>query len=444
MTCERPRILAIDDNPENLVTLATALEADFDFQLAASGPRGLALADATPPDLILLDVMMPEVDGFETCRRFKNNTRLADIPIIFLTAMSDMGTEISGLALGAVDYITKPINVQLVRQRMHNILQLTLLTRELKASEERLRLVMDATGDGIWDWLIADGNVRHNLSWCRILGLNERYLSHPLATFIERIHPEDLPAVKQTLDTCLAGGAPYVSEHRLLHNSGNYVWVSDRGRVVERNADGSPARMVGCVKNIDERKQHEAEIHQLAFFDTLTGLPNRRLLQDRLQQSFIRNQRNGTRSALMFLDMDRFKLLNDTHGHAMGDALLVEVARRLQAGIRKQDTVARLGGDEFVVMLEGLSGQLEEAQSTALVVGRKLLDALNLPYYLRGLDYRSTPSIGLTIFAGDSTGPDEAMRQADIAMYRAKAAGRNTLKLYSEETNLVDATSITT
>jgi len=430
MSSHRPHILAIDDNPENLVTLATALEADFDFQLAASGPRGLSLAIEAPPDLILLDVMMPDVDGFETCRQFKAHPRLNHIPIIFLTALSDLGTEISGLTLGAADYITKPINVQLVRQRMHNILRLTQLTRELKASEERLRLVMEATGDGIWDWSIPDGNIQHNEAWCRILGLDESYLSHPLATFIERIHPDDRASVSQAIDDSLAGLGPYTSEHRLRHEDGHYVWVADRGRIVEYRADGSPARMVGAVKDISERKHHEAEIQRLAFFDPLTELPNRRLLIDRLQQAIIRNQRNKTFGALMFIDMDRFKQLNDSHGHAMGDTLLIQVALRLQQCIREQDTVARLGGDEFVVMLEGLAPPSEGTLDNALLVGNKILDALNIPYPLGDISYPSTPSIGLSLFAGSGETVDTILHQADLAMYAAKTAGRNTLKIY--------------
>ncbi len=432
MNRARPKILAIDDTPENLVLLATALADDFDFQLAASGPRGLALAEGSPPDLILLDVMMPEVDGFETCRRLKANPALSDIPVIFLTALADLGTEISGLSLGAADYITKPINVQLVRQRMLNLLRLTQLANDLKASEERLRLVMEATGDGIWDWDIASGNIQHNSSWCQILGLDQSYLTHPIEAFTALIHPDDQAIVEQAIASCLAGDERYSSEHRLLHSNGNYVWVSDRGQVVARTADGKPSRMVGSIKDIDLRKRQEDEIHRLAFFDTLTELPNRRLLMDRLQQAVFRNNRAGTYGALMFIDMDRFKHLNDTHGHAMGDALLIQVARRLSTCVREQDTVARLGGDEFVVLLEGLAGPPELATSNAELIGNKILAALNQPYQLGAISYPSTPSIGIKLFTGANT-QDEILRHADLAMYAAKAAGRNTLKLYAPE-----------
>lgn len=429
MNPKRPTILAIDDNPQNLVTLATSLEADFDFQLASSGLQGLALAEATPPDLILLDVMMPVVDGFETCRRLKVNPKLASIPIIFLTALSDLETEVSGLALGAADYITKPINVSLVRQRVRNLLQLTSLARELKSSEERLRLVMDATGEGIWDWQVQSGTIVHNAAWPLMLGLDETLLTHLVDDFINRIHPQDLPAVQQAIQSSL-DGADYVSEHRLRFKDSHYIWVLDRGKVVERSADGTPLRMVGSMKNIDERKRSEAEIHRLAFYDALTSLPNRRLLIERLQLTITKKRRSQELGALMFLDMDRFKLLNDTHGHAMGDALLIQVANRLQACLRAGDTVARLGGDEFVVLLDELTAEPDVALQKALEVASKILGALNQPYQLGSLIYPSTPSIGVTLFSGLDVTMDDVLKRADSAMYAAKAAGRNTIRVF--------------
>ena len=430
MTPKRPTILAIDDNPQNLVTLATSLEADFDFQLASSGLQGLALAEATPPDLILLDVMMPVVDGFETCRRFKANPKLDSIPIIFLTALSDLETELSGLALGAADYITKPINVGLVRQRVRNLLQLTRLARELKASEERLRLVMEATGEGLWDWQVPSGLIVHNVAWPLMLGLDESSLTHQVDDFINLIHPQDLPAVQQVIQRCLADGSDYESEHRLRFKDSHYIWVLDRGKVVERSTDGRPLRMVGSMKNIDERKRSEAEIHQLAFYDALTLLPNRRLLIERLQLTITKKRRSQALGALMFLDMDRFKLLNDTHGHAMGDALLIQVAARLQACLRAGDTVARLGGDEFVVLLDELAAEPDVALQKAQDVANKILGALNQPYQLGTLIYPSTSSIGVTLFSGLDVTIDDVLKRADSAMYAAKEAGRNTIRVF--------------
>ncbi|WP_374342305.1 diguanylate cyclase domain-containing protein [Azonexus sp.] len=432
MNPEKPTILAIDDTPANLMMLGAALAGEFDLRIAASGSEGLATAARVVPDLILLDVMMPELDGIETCRRLKADPALRDIPVIFITALADFGSELAGLNVGAVEYIAKPFRIDLVRQRIRNILQLARLNRELADSEERLRYVMEATGDGIWDWDIDSGMVSHNHAWCRVLGLEESLLRHPVATFESLVHPDDLPAVREAIEACLAGSAPYASEHRMRHGDGGYVWVSDRGDVVRRDADGRPRRMVGCVKNIDELKLKEAEIHRLAFYDPLTGLPNRRLLTDRLQQSWLANKRHGGFGVLMFLDMDRFKQLNDTYGHAMGDQLLVQVAARLQQCVREQDTVARFGGDEFVVMLDRFSGTPEAALGAARNIGEKIRAALNAPYRLGDMAYASTPSIGLCLFDGREANADEVLKRADIAMYAAKSAGRNTLRVFGE------------
>ncbi len=430
MTTSRPKILAIDDTPENLVLLATALEKEFDFRLAASGAAGLALASAAPPDMILLDVMMPQMDGFETCRRLKADPKLAAIPVIFITALTDLDSEVAGLKEGGADFITKPIRVELVRQRIRNILRLTQLSRDLQRSEERLRLVMEASGDGIWDWDVATGKVAHNLMWCHMLGLPSEFLRHSVEQYSERILPEHAEGVRSALDTCFQGVDFYTCEYQIRHADGEYIWVSDHGKVVYRDETGRPARLVGSIRNIEERKRHEAEIHQLAFYDTLTGLPNRRLVNDRLQQSLYKCLRSKELGALLFIDMDRFKELNDTHGHAMGDLLLQEVARRMSGTVRQQDTVARLGGDEFIVLLEGVGADSSSALEKALVVGNKVLQALNQPYVLGDITYESTPSIGLTLFGGEGDDVDRVLKRADNAMYDSKAAGRNRISTY--------------
>lgn len=430
MAERKPRILAIDDTPANLFTLGAVLADEFDLQIASSGGDGLAMAAKEPPDLILLDVMMPDIDGFETCRRFKADPALAHVPIIFLTALADYDPEMSGLSLGAVEYITKPFRVELVKQRIRNVLQLSRLSCDLRASEERLRFVMEATGDGIWDWDMATGEVQHNPAWWRIVGLDPQS-EHSVEAYQSLIHPEDRGLVNQALERCLADGGSFVCEYRLRHASGHDVWVSDRGAVVQRSPAGKPMRMVGSISDISLRKEHEEEIRQLAFYDTLTELPNRRLLIDRLQRSIVAKKRNGNWGGLLFLDMDRFKQLNDTHGHAMGDLLLIEVAGRLQKCVRQTDTAARLGGDEFVVLLEGFEGDAQQVLKDASAVGEKILHALNQPYCLGDLTYPSTPSIGLTVFNGDDSSLDAVLQRADAAMYRAKLAGRNNLQTYA-------------
>ncbi|MDP2135865.1 MAG: PAS domain S-box protein [Sulfuritalea sp.] len=194
--------------------------------------------------------------------------------------------------------------------------------------------------------------------------------------------------------------------------------------------DAAPSHFVATMTDITERKAAEEQIRHLALYDELTQLPNRRLLIDRLQWALTACGRNRHHGALLMVDLDRFKELNDMHGHDHGDLLLQQVAQRLTACVREVDTAARLGGDEFVVMLSDLGADPTEARRRASAVGEKILFALNRPYLLFGKQHHSTPSIGITLFADQSRGVDELLKEADLAMYQAKAAGRNAMRLF--------------
>jgi len=202
---------------------------------------------------------------------------------------------------------------------------------------------------------------------------------------------------------------------------------------------GQVTHYVGTLADITERKNAESEINNLAFYDPLTGLPNRRLLLDRLRQAIAASGRTGKFAALLFIDLDNFKDLNDSRGHQMGDLLLQQVAGRINACTREGDTTARLGGDEFVLMLENMSSDASEAAEQARVVGEKVLSSMNQSYQLAGFAHHSTPSIGITLFSGHQENTDDLLKRADLAMYQAKAAGRNTLCFFDPEMQSVVA-----
>jgi diguanylate cyclase (GGDEF)-like protein/PAS domain S-box-containing protein len=206
-----------------------------------------------------------------------------------------------------------------------------------------------------------------------------------------------------------------------------------------RDTVGHPAQIACTAVDISDRKRAEAQIRHLAFYDALTGLPNRRLLTDHLQHALATGARRGGSGALLFIDLDQFKTINDTLGHDVGDQLLKEVATRIQLQVRVGDTVARLGGDEFIVLLEELSERPGIAASQAEGVGRKILAALNRPYRLAGNELHSTPSMGVTLFVHGQGTVDELLKQADLAMYQAKAAGRNTLRFFDPQMQAVVA-----
>ncbi|MCK9388454.1 MAG: sensor domain-containing diguanylate cyclase [Sulfuritalea sp.] len=307
-------------------------------------------------------------------------------------------------------------------------------------SEARLNHVLSVTGENVWDWTLRRDHVRHSHGWCQMLGLDDGCLERPVAEFLALLHEDDREAVITRRRICLKGGGAYRSEHRMRRMDGRVIWVEDRGDVFERDGDGQPLRIIGSVTEITGRKAAEDEIRHLAFYDPLTGLPNRRLLLDRLQQAVASSTRSETCGALLFIDLDNFKALNDTLGHALGDLLLQQVAERLTTCVRECDTVARLGGDEFVVMLLGMSENVQEATTQAEAVGEKIHVALNQTYQLAGCAHRSTPSIGITLFADHQEGVDDILKRADLAMYQAKAAGRNTLRFFNPETQAAATT----
>nr|WP_052170334.1 GGDEF and EAL domain-containing protein [Massilia sp. JS1662] len=302
--------------------------------------------------------------------------------------------------------------------------------QSLHKSEERMRLALQGSTDAPWDWDLVTGELYYSARYWEMLGYAPDELQGDAEEWVRLTHPEDRAWVAAFLDELLAGPRQvYSIEFRLRHRDGHYVPVLSRGFIL-RDGAGRAVRLSGTNTDLTERKQIEHRIHELAYFDQLTGLPNRRFLIDELGQILARNGRAGRHGALLFLDLDNFKLLNDTMGHDVGDLLLREVARRLRRALREGDHLARLGGDEFVIVLENLGASPDEATAEVHAVGRKILDVLAEPFELAGRQCASSPSIGVTLFDGAPTSIDVLLRQADLAMYRAKEEGRNTLRFF--------------
>lgn len=309
-------------------------------------------------------------------------------------------------------------------------------TRQLAESEQRMEMAPNGADLGLWDWHIPSGKFTHNARMTAMLGYPTDMLDMTVQSFATLLHPDDWPVLKTALYAHLKGTTSMLEvEHRLLHKDRHWVWLLARGKVVERDAQGRAVRVVGTDLDITSRKAAENEIRQLAFFDPLTGLPNRRLLLDRLQQELFASGRSGKGGAILFVDLDNFKTVNDTLGHDKGDLLLQQVAQRLSACVREGDTVSRQGGDEFVAILKNLSALPQEAQYDVQVIGDKILMALNQAYLLGDHIYHSTASIGVSLFDSQQRSVEELLHRADLAMYEAKAAGRNALRFFDTKTS---------
>ncbi|MDX5298232.1 MAG: diguanylate cyclase, partial [Gammaproteobacteria bacterium] len=301
----------------------------------------------------------------------------------------------------------------------------------LQASDLRWQFALEGTAAGVWDWTVGTRHVWYSPQWGQILGYAPDDIGDQLDEWRSRVHPDDLAQALDAVQRHLNGETPhYQSEHRIRCKNGEYLWVLDRGKVVERDAEGHPIRMIGTHTDISERKHNEARIKFLAYHDSLTELPNRTYLLDQLQLRLAQMRREGTQDALLFLDLDRFKIVNDSLGHSFGDQMLREVAIRLRACLREGDLVIRLGGDEFVILLGSPSLRPEQAARVARNVANKVLSALSDPFNIDEHQVVSGTSIGIVIYPHDGSTVQEVMQHADTAMYEAKRRGRNTFHFY--------------
>jgi diguanylate cyclase (GGDEF)-like protein/PAS domain S-box-containing protein len=306
----------------------------------------------------------------------------------------------------------------------------------LRESEERYALAARGANDGMWDWDLRNGNVYYSVRWKSMLGYGEDELANRPEEWLGRIHPDDREEVEARLAAHLNGRNPYFEcEYRVMHKDGAYRWVLNRGLAV-RAEEGRAHRMAGSQTDITSRKKAEEQLVYDAFHDALTGLPNRALFLDRLQHVIAAShRRKGALYAVLFLDMDRFKIINDSLGHSVGDQLLIAVGRRLAECIRPGDTVARLGGDEFAVLL----GNISELAHAIDVVGR-INKKLDVSLDIMGNEIFTSVSIGIAVGADRYERPEQVLRDADIAMYEAKARGNSCYEVFDSKmhANILD------
>ncbi len=290
-----------------------------------------------------------------------------------------------------------------------------------RPGEDRFVFAAGGAKDGLWDWNLETDELLLSPRWSALLGLPEIERSTTPADWLDRIHPDERSRVREELRSATTGESPFFeSEHRLAHEDGRYLWVMTRGAVTHGKT-GDPFRIAGSLTDITQQKLAEERLRHEATHDELTGLPNRSTFMEHLRRLLQRSRRSGRdlKFAVLFLDFDRFKRINDSLGHLAGDQLLAAIARRLKDCVRPGDTVARLGGDEFGVVLERL-GEVTEATRVAERIHQTLRD----PFDIHGLEVFITTSIGIAVGSRAYGLPLDILRDADTAMYRAKAAGK--------------------
>jgi diguanylate cyclase (GGDEF)-like protein/PAS domain S-box-containing protein len=308
----------------------------------------------------------------------------------------------------------------------------------LREQEEFFRMIAESVDDFIAVLDLEGRRLYNNASYSRVFGNTESMRGSD--SFAE-IHPDDRERIRRIFKETIKSGVGQRAEFRIMMKDGSIHHMESSGGLI-KNSQGEPLYMVVVSHDITARKMNEEEIHSLAFYDELTKLPNRRLLNDRLIKAMAASKRNGRYGALIFLDIDNFKSLNDTHGHDVGDMLLMDVARRIAACLREIDTVARFGGDEFVVVLGELNSDKDESIKQASIVAEKIRASLGAPYQLKisregmaetTIEYSCTSSIGVMMFLNHKIDHKDIFTYADIAMYKAKDAGRNQVHFFETE-----------
>jgi diguanylate cyclase (GGDEF)-like protein/PAS domain S-box-containing protein len=296
----------------------------------------------------------------------------------------------------------------------------------LRASEERYALLARGANDGLWDWDMRTGRLFFSPRWKAMLGYAEHEIGDDLDAWIELVHPDDRRAFEQAIAMHCHGGTPHLeAELRMRHKDGGSRWLLARG-IALRDTNGAACRMAGSLTDITTRKAAEARLARSVLYDALTELPNRTLFIDRLHRAIERARRHPEyHFAVLFLDFDRFKVINDSLGHVIGDQLLVAIARRLQACLRTEDTVARLGGDEFAMLIDYIADMADAVQ-----VAERIQRALAQPFDLSGHELFTSVSIGIALSMTGYEQPETVLRDADTAMNRAKAGGRARYELF--------------
>jgi diguanylate cyclase (GGDEF)-like protein/PAS domain S-box-containing protein len=357
-------------------------------------------------------------------------TRGNRVPLIFLAQQDDPKLEAEAAQAGAVDSLVKAqLTASLLDCAIRHALKETQMRDALHASEELYALTTHGANDGLWDWDLQKDQASFSARWKSMLGYAEDEISNRPEEWFSRVYPEDYPALERALAAYLDGQtAHFQHEHRMLHNDGNYYWMLSRG-VAVRDEAGKARRMVGSQTDITLRRQAEEKLRYGALHDDLTGLPNRTSFMERLRRSLERARFDDEYVfAVLFLDLDRFKIINDSLGHLIGDQLLVEIAQRLHNTLRPSDMVARLGGDEFVVLIDHL-----RAGQDVTYVAERIQKTLSLPITLEGREVFSTVSIGITMSSSLAECAEDLLRDADTAMYRAKLNGKARYEIFDPQ-----------
>jgi diguanylate cyclase (GGDEF)-like protein/PAS domain S-box-containing protein len=422
-------ILLVEDNPEDalLIWEFLGLKPQLIYRLsrATNLAEALTTLAQSTPHVILTDLNLPDSKGYDTFHSLM--MQAPNVPIILLTNIEDENLAIKAIRDGAQDYLDKMnLSATLLTRAIRYAIERKRIAEQLRESQERYQVAIQGANDGIWDWNLKTNRIFFSARWKSMLGYQENEIPNQPEEWFKRVHPEDLYAVRQALADHVQGINPlFESEYRILHKLNHYIWALARGSLI-RDIHNQPARLAGSQTDISSRKTAEERLQYDAVHDTLTGLPNRTLFMDRLAQALERKKRHPDYLfAVLYIDLDHFKDVNDNHGHPVGDQLLIAYGQKVATCLRSIDTVSRLGGDEFAILLDDIK-QLSYAPEVA----DRIQKECKTPFNLEGQEIIISASIGIVPSTLDHDLSEDILRDADIAMYQAKTLGRSCYSLF--------------
>jgi diguanylate cyclase (GGDEF)-like protein len=439
---DKALILVVDDDAMMRSLLREALEAgDFRVEEAEDGAVAMSVYENLKPDLVLLDVLMPNMDGFETCTALRKLPGGDNLPIIMITGMDDIDSINRSYDAGATDFASKPLNLLILSHRVRYMLRAKRAFDDLIRSQSRLASAQKIAQLGNWERDLKTGEIRWSEEMFHLFEVDPGAFKPTLESLREHIHPEDWGLVTRAADQAIRREHPYDVDLRIILPDGRVRHVHEQAQMLADSAD-RVVGMEGTTQDITARKRAEDQIRFLAYYDGLTSLPNRSLFMERLNRALESARRLQSKFGTLFLDLDRFKRINDTLGHGVGDRLLVEVAERLKTCLRSSDTVARgdpltsnetvarLGGDEFTALITDISRGEDGAR-----VARRILEKLSDPFVVDEHEFQISGSIGISVYPDDGADMETLLKNADAAMYHAKEAGGGRYQFYNQSMN---------
>ncbi len=440
----QPKVLLVDDDEVNLLLTSIALrEHGFAITEAGSGEQAIRMLGEWLPDVVVLDALMPGLDGFQTCRELRALPGFESLPVLMLTGLDDDASITHAYEVGATDFFVKSTQWSLLAGRLRYLLRSARTRQELERNKSRLARAQDLARMGSFDWHRGAGGPVFSVEGLRVFGLAPGDLL-PFRSLLRMLADDDRAGLISVLREVLKHSSVLATDVPVTLMDGRQRIVHVEAEP-EFNEHGNLTGYSGIVQDVTDRRMAEDKIRHLANFDALTGLPNRRQLIWRTERALEHARRLGHQVALLLIDLDRFKVINDTLGHGAGDELLMEVSRRLRSCVRHSDqvlessleaigsrshrtleAVGRLGGDEFVALLPEVT-----EESDAERVARRILDLMREPIFVGGQECFVTASVGIALYPRDGTSVADLMRNSDVAMYAVKTTGRNAATLYS-------------